>query len=105
MSSFEEVEQAAASLLGIESGYWDIWGDYRQTRPEVRRAILRSMGVARDDQASLEEAVHSRLTREWTRFTPSVLVVSQSDSTLPLAVPAGLAAAVLEIDWEDGSAT
>jgi 4-alpha-glucanotransferase len=95
----------AASLWGIEPGYWDIWGKYRQSRPEIRKAILRSLGVAAGDEASLQAAVRSKLNREWTRLTPPSLVVSEKDSTISLAVPAGLAAAVIEIQWEDGAST
>ncbi len=107
MSTQREAESAAAALWGIEPGYWDIWGIHHETQPDVRRAILSSLGVAVGDQASLEEAIQARLSRDWSRLTPPSLVISEAASTFPLTVPADAASgsARIEIRWEDGGKT
>jgi 4-alpha-glucanotransferase len=104
MSSLEELESGAASLWGIEPGYWDIWGTYHETQPGVRRAILRSLGVPADDRESLQEAVRARLRQQWTRLTPPTLVLSPSAAGFPVALPAEAApgSVAVEIRWEQG---
>jgi 4-alpha-glucanotransferase len=94
----------AASLWGIEPGYWDIWGRYHQTHPEVSSAILRSLGVPAGDERTLSEAVEARLARDWVRLTPATLVISENAAALPLSVPVESAGstASIEIRWELG---
>src|SRR5437773_10523331 len=40
-----------ASLHGVESGYHDVWGEWRATSGQTLRAILRSLGVDADHPA------------------------------------------------------
>ena len=103
MSTPETLARAAA-LWGVQSGYWDIWGRYHETRPEVTRAILRSLGVPADDERKLAEAVEARLARDWVRLTPDTLVVSENAPTFPLSTPTGMAGAkaAIEVRWELG---
>jgi len=97
MSSFEAVARAA-SLAQLEPGYWDVWGEYHQTQPGVREAILRSLGFATD------ESVESRLWQTWSRLTPPVVVVGEKDATFPLMTPSESAGVAVQLDihWENG---
>ena len=100
MSYFEALDHTAR-LWGIESEYWDIGGVRHQTRPEVQRAILKSLGVSPDSEASLDQAAEAKLWREWSRLTPSTLVVSQPGAGFPLSTPPAQKA-LIEIRWEQG---
>src|SRR5690349_24044935 len=78
-----------AAECGIGPGFWDIWGRYHKTEPEVKREILRAMGVDSSDDDALLRSRAERARREWTRLLPASFVVSLSDHLdLPLNVPA-----------------
>ena len=83
-----EALSRAASLWGIEPGYWDLWGHYHEACPEVRRAILQSLGVPACDEAQLTAAVEERLASEWISLTPRTLVVSEASAGVPVSLPA-----------------
>jgi hypothetical protein len=104
MSSREDVAHAAASLWGIEPGYWDIFGNYHRSKPDTRSAILRSLGVEADDETSLRRAVESRLGEEWTRITPVTVVISHEAAALPVSIPEGSEHGPVQLDfvWENG---
>ena len=42
--SFEQLLDRAASLCGIEPGFWDIWGRYHITTAAAKQAMLRALG-------------------------------------------------------------
>jgi 4-alpha-glucanotransferase len=76
--SFGQLLDRAASLCGIDPGYWDIWGRYHPTAPEVKRAILSSMGLDTSSPERLQKSLHARESAEWVRLLPACLVVSES---------------------------
>ena len=45
--TFEQLLDRAASLYGIEPGYWDIWGRHHGPPPAAKQAILRAHGRRR----------------------------------------------------------
>lgn len=103
--TLEHLIDQAASRFGIAPGYWDIWGQYHHTTHAAKREILRAMGIAADDAASLGESLHGLARREWQRLMPPVFVVPEANVVeLTLNVPAesfGETAAV-HIRLEDG---
>ena len=68
--SFEQLLDRAASLSGIEPGYWDIWGRYHQTSPAAKQAILQALGTAAGNSEQLEESMIAFTRREWERLAP-----------------------------------
>jgi 4-alpha-glucanotransferase len=103
--TFEQLLDRAASLCGIDPGYWDIWGRYHAISTGAKKAILRAMGMVADDGESLERSLAARARREWERLLPPAVVVSESaDPQLPLSVPAESlgARARISICREDG---
>ncbi len=78
--TFEQQLERAASVCGIEAGYWDIWGRRHATTTEGRQAILRAMGVAAGNQEELEHALAERSRREWQRLLPPSIVTGESPS-------------------------
>jgi 4-alpha-glucanotransferase len=86
--SFEQLLDRAASLSGIEPGYWDIWGRYHQTSPAAKQAILQALGTAAGNSEQLEESMIAFTRREWERLAPPAVVGTDSgEQTLPLNLP------------------
>src|SRR5688572_17774112 len=65
--TFEQLLERAASECGIDPGFWDIWGRYHHTSREAKQAILRAMGIAADNAATLSASLAERTRREWER--------------------------------------
>ena len=95
--TFQQLLDRAAAACGIDGGYWDIWGKYHEASLEVKQAILASAGIPSGSREELERALADRTSREWKRFTPASLVVSQSEPhILPISVP---------VEWVGETAT
>ena len=45
-----------AGLVGIESGYWDLAGQWHATPAETKRALIKAMRLDPDDAAGIEAA-------------------------------------------------
>jgi len=87
--SFEQLLDRAASLCGIEPGFWDIWGRYHVTTTAAKQAMLRALGVDASDAGTLGRSLAERTRREWERLLPPVVVtVESSETELLLSVPA-----------------
>ncbi len=103
---YHQALEHAAELWGIEPSYWDIWGNHHFTPPDVRRAILESLGVRAATLAELNQDIEQRLWEEWADPTPPVLVLTASETPfeitirVPVRFEAARVRAVLE--WEDG---
>src|SRR5471030_3308298 len=86
--SFEQRLDRAASLFGIDSAYWDIWGRQHFTSAKAKQAILRAVGMAADTPEELERSLAALTRREWERLTPAVIVAGESSEVeLSLNVP------------------
>ncbi len=104
--SYEQAIGRAASLWGIQPGYWDIFGNYHATSAEVACGILRSLGVPCGSREELDQAIEERLWKEWSRALPPTIVVSENASPreTEIHVPAECSAAEarIQIFCEDG---
>jgi 4-alpha-glucanotransferase len=86
--SFEQLLDRAASLCGVEDGFWDIWGRKHITTLEAKQAIVEAKGLAARDAASLERSLADYARREWRRLLPPVIVQGESDGVdLTLNLP------------------
>ena len=68
-----------AAHYGIEHGYHDVWGHWRETSADTQRAILHAMGVDVGDAASVEAALAEHERKRWTTVVPSVSVLRRHD--------------------------
>jgi len=105
---FEQLLDRAASLSGIEPGYWDIWGRYHATTTAAKQAILEALGTAAGDSAQLEHSLAALTRREWERLAPPAVVASDSgEQELPLNLPVEVLGeqACLSIRREDGASS
>jgi len=85
---FEQLLDRAASLSGIEPGYWDIWGRYHHTTTAAKQAILNALGTAASSADQLENSLAALTRREWERLAPPAVVRSDSEEQeLPLNLP------------------
>src|SRR5471030_475809 len=86
--SFEQRLDRAASLFGIDSAYWDIWGRQHFTSAKAKQAILRAVGMAADTPEELERSLAALTRREWERLAPAAIVAGESSEVeLSLNVP------------------
>jgi 4-alpha-glucanotransferase len=78
-----------AGLAGIEEGWWDFFGTYRQVPAETKRAFLAAMGFAVEDEAALAASLAEFETRPWRRWLEPVQVASERDGapTIVISIP------------------
>ena len=106
--TLEQLLDRAASLSGIEPGYWDIWGRHHDTSTAAKQAILEALGIAAGNAEQLEQSLAALTRREWERLAPPTVVCGQSgEQQLPLnlAVESLGERARLVIRREDGQSS
>ncbi len=77
----------AASLFGVQSVYWDIWGQEHRPEPAIQRAILSALALPAEDPIALDFAIRQRVLSSRLAFLPPTVVVSTDAPTVPLCVP------------------
>ena len=79
-----------AALTGIEPGYHDIWGRYRETSRDTKVCFLEALGYPASTEEACAESLHRFETRTWRRLVDPVIVVSAEaqPATVALTVPA-----------------
>jgi 4-alpha-glucanotransferase len=102
-----EIEDAARAW-GVETEYWDIWGQQHRASKELETAILRSLGVDTRSSAALRQAVERHKQRRLrSPFAPTIfLTAGNTPHEIPVSLgenQAGSHAAV-RIQLEDGRA-
>jgi 4-alpha-glucanotransferase len=98
---------AAAERLGVDLGYWDIWGRRHQTSEAALRAILGAMGVDVSDPKALERTAQAGAVKDGRRLLEPVQVISWTEAApkVELRLPPGTVPAgplSLALYWEDG---
>lgn len=103
--TWDDALRAASGLWGVQQEYWDIFGNQHFAPPEVQQSVLRSMGLAANDLESLNEAIESRLRREWASLVTPTAVVSLAEGYVPVQLPEGedVATVTAEFRWENGT--
>ena len=97
-----------ASLAGIEESYWDIFGNFHQTKPETKRSILSAMGFDTGSERALADSLKAFEERPWRRILEPVYVIRRRDGD-EIAVSVCLPEALWgkELGWkvvlEDGN--
>ena len=94
----------AASLAGIESEYYDIWGKHHIVEPEVIGSILSTLGVPVGTLEQLNNANSRRLSGPWTHLAPPTIVAFADECTIPISITAANhhLPYALTIHWESG---
>lgn len=77
-------------LAGIESDYWDIWGNHHRVDDAAKRNILAALGIAADTPQAIDASLATLETAPWQRLLPPVVVVHENT---PIEVPVCIAAA------------
>ena len=100
-----QIEQAARAW-GIETEYWDIWGQLHRATPRLETAILRSLGVDVGSKVSLGDAIERRRQRpSRSPLAPTIFLTAGLPRELPVALPKDQPAsrATLRIRLEQGN--
>ncbi len=103
--SYVPLLDRAASLFGIDAGFWDIFGTHHVTSEDAKRAILSALGVATGSAEALDRSLADLARLEWERLLPPVVVAEQSAAAeVPLCVPSDLLGRVAHftVTLEDG---
>jgi len=78
-----------ARLYGVQTSYWNIFGQHCFTPPEAVLAVLRALGAPVSDPADVPDAIRQRRLELWRRVTGPVLVSwTGEESAVTLRVPA-----------------
>jgi (1->4)-alpha-D-glucan 1-alpha-D-glucosylmutase len=96
-----------ADFCGIEPGYHDIWGVWREAGAGTVRALLAAMGVRPDLPGGPQQALDELVRGQWSRVIPDAIVLRRSALAHGVALKLPLNAGTGSIDWrivqEDGS--
>ncbi len=96
-----------ASLAGIEESYWDIFGNFHETKTEAKLSILSAMGFNTDSEQALAIGLVEFEELSWRRILEPVYVVrhSRGEITICISLPEILWGEKLrwEIMLEDGN--
>jgi 4-alpha-glucanotransferase len=76
----------AASLFGVQSVYWDIWGQEHRPESAIQSAILSALDLPATDPVALDAAIRSRVLSSRLAFLPPTVVVSTDAPYVPLCV-------------------
>ncbi|MGB5081021.1 MAG: 4-alpha-glucanotransferase, partial [Burkholderiales bacterium] len=82
----ERALDALARECGIEPEYRDAMGVLHGVADGTRRALLRALGIAAEDEESCRRVREERRAREWTRMLAPVQVVRESQRPLRVEV-------------------
>ncbi|HTW66167.1 MAG TPA: 4-alpha-glucanotransferase [Bryobacteraceae bacterium] len=99
----------AARAWGVETDYWDIWGQQHPASTELEAAILSSLGVDATSAAALRKAITLHEHRTW--LSPLEPAIFLTLGHFPQEIPVTLAGdqagapAVLHLRLEDGTAS
>jgi 4-alpha-glucanotransferase len=103
--SYSEALDRAAEAWGIGLSFWDAFGNLQHATPEIKRAILASIGVASDSLEVLNQALEQRLWEQWSRPLPPTIVIPQDLPEIAISVlePLRNSHARFEVTWEDST--
>ena len=87
---------ALADRVGIEAEFVDALGQRQQTSTEKKRALLKAMELAAEDEAQAQATLADLDRREWTRILPPCIVLYQGK---PFAIPVHLPVGEHSLRW------
>jgi 4-alpha-glucanotransferase len=91
--------QRAAEYCGIQSEFWDIFGQHHIASAEAQRSIVQSLGFRPDH---LDEDLAAREAARWSRLVDSCLVTDAGKFTIHLPESRQNEILSIEISLEDG---
>ena len=98
---------SAARACGVETDYWDIWGQQHHASTELEAAILRSLSVDTSSSTALQSAMARREQGRWLTPLPPAIFLTQGPAPfeIPVSLPAERAdsPAVLHLRTEDAT--
>ncbi|MBF0354151.1 MAG: 4-alpha-glucanotransferase [Alphaproteobacteria bacterium] len=88
MNDLSDLDRLSA-LAGIESGWWDFFGQWRHVPDETKRHFLKSMGLPADTPEAARSSLMRLEERPWRRGAPATHIVrlGQDAPPIPIAFP------------------
>lgn len=101
--NYEDALACAADECGIYNDYWDIFHRRHQVSTPVRAGILKALGWDVSSREALDEGRRTSLHKALETALPGTAVISQSQLSLPLTLPASANGYLcFELKLEDG---
>jgi (1->4)-alpha-D-glucan 1-alpha-D-glucosylmutase len=88
-----------SALHGIEPGYHDVWGHWKDTSEESVRAILASMGVDASTPQTARAALVAHEHERWSRIVPPVTVLRRAQLARGMRIHLPEAALSQTLSW------
>ncbi|CAA6606180.1 4-alpha-glucanotransferase [Rhodospirillaceae bacterium LM-1] len=75
-----------AQMAGIEPGWWDFFGNWRQVPDETKRHFLKSMGLPAANDAEASASLQRLEERTWRRGAPATHIVRLGQDAPPIPI-------------------
>jgi hypothetical protein len=82
-----EATAQAAALLGVQSVYWDIWGQEHRPDPSIQRSILNALSLPTGSADELDDAIRRHVHAAHLSLLPPAVVTTPAEPLVPLHVP------------------
>ena len=103
--NYDDALWRAASESGVDTSYWDIFGQQHHVTREALQAIMKSLGWPIESYESLEASRQKHYAGALESGLPETCVVSENDKWVPVSLPFGQSASLCcEIALESGDA-
>src|SRR5512132_4350153 len=90
------------TLAGVESDYWDIWGNHHHVHAAAKRDILGALGLSTEDAAAIAASIRELEEQSWRRPLPPVLIALEGEPPeIPLSLPADRAGSAVTVQIRD----
>ncbi len=101
--NYDDALWRGASESGVDTSYWDIFGQQHHVTREALQTIMKSLGWAIESFESLEASRRKHYASALECGLPETCVVSENDKWVPVSILAGQNASLCcEIGFETG---
>ena len=88
------------AALGVDRGYYNIWGDHRELTRATAVTLLSAFGVDLDEAGSIERALSETEKNRWLRQLPTFAMVQENEKTIAIDVVIDAQYLEHDIDYE-----
>ena len=98
--SRESLLRELSDLVGLESGYWDVSGQWHELSDSSRTALLRALGFRVDSDDELLQDLNGRKESRSKEILPPVLVLHREELPIGISLRTPEEIRASEVEWE-----